>query len=140
MISSIHFCHHDIDGAANYFADRGIRFTRVAPRLCRSLRAVKVLLALLRSTLTALASQMRGLYRFALEQQLQCPFSESAHGLIADPRVILIDFNQRSNCRSRKFSSRGLLTFLRESIGSSAFQANCPNRSAIADRLNSRIR
>ena len=36
----------------------------------RSLCAVKVLLAALRSTLTVLASQMGGTYRFALEKQL----------------------------------------------------------------------
>ena len=38
-------------------------------RLYRSLRAVKVLLASLRSTLTVLASRMGGSYRFALEEQ-----------------------------------------------------------------------
>jgi hypothetical protein len=39
-------------------------------RFYHSLRAVKVLLAALRSTLTVLASRMGGLYRFALEKQL----------------------------------------------------------------------
>ena len=39
---------------------------------CRSLRAVKVLLAALRSTLTVLAPRRAGLYRFALEKQLLC--------------------------------------------------------------------
>jgi hypothetical protein len=38
----------------------------------RSLCAVKVLLAALRSTLTVLAPQMRSTYRFALEKQLRC--------------------------------------------------------------------
>jgi len=50
----------------------GSKFSSEEPslRLYHSLRAVKVLLALLRSTLTVLASQMGGLYRFALEEQL----------------------------------------------------------------------
>ncbi len=42
---------------------------RILPRLYRSLCAVKVLLAALRSTLTVLASRMAGLYWFALEEQ-----------------------------------------------------------------------
>jgi hypothetical protein len=47
-----------------------VGFARIASRFYRSLRAVKVLLATLRSTLTVLASRMGGLYRFALEKQL----------------------------------------------------------------------
>ena len=43
-----------------------------ARRFYRSLCAVKVLLAALRSTLTVLASQMGGAYRFALEKQWLC--------------------------------------------------------------------
>ena len=41
-------------------------------RFYRSLCAVNVLLAPLRSTLTVLASQMGGAYRFALEKQWLC--------------------------------------------------------------------
>ncbi|HVD95081.1 MAG TPA: hypothetical protein VNE84_02955 [Candidatus Limnocylindria bacterium] len=39
-------------------------------RFYHSLRAVKVLVAALRSTLTVLASPMGGLYQFTLEEQL----------------------------------------------------------------------
>ena len=46
------------------------RPTSPARRVYRSLRAVKVLLAALRSTLTVLAPRKEGAYRFALEKQL----------------------------------------------------------------------
>jgi hypothetical protein len=51
------------------------KFSSYEPSLqfYRSLRAVKVLLAALRSTLTVLASRMEGRYRFASEEQLLIP-------------------------------------------------------------------
>ena len=70
---------------------------RILPRLYRSLRAVKVLLAALRSTLTVLASQMRGPYRFALEEQLLFSFSESAQHIFKEPKAS--DAQRRSYCQ-----------------------------------------
>jgi hypothetical protein len=89
--------------------------TEPAARFYRSLRAVKVLLASLRSTLTVLALRMRGRYRFALEKQLLTlglAVKHSAQRILTHAGTILVDLTSAANCCSRKFLRRGFLTFL----------------------------
>jgi hypothetical protein len=77
--------HHSLSSTAHFFV-----------LFYRSLRAVKVLLAALRSTLTVLASQWIR-YRFALEEQLQCPFSESAQHIFKGRKPS--DAQRRPHCQ-----------------------------------------
>jgi hypothetical protein len=69
--------HHARNGIKDHNMNRSCRFYR-------SLRAVKVLLAALRSTLTVLAPRMGGLYRFRVaDLSAAIAFSHAARRILA---------------------------------------------------------